>query len=181
MEQASRSPRTFLNSTNKNASLGDCRYDLSAKRGTKRSNDDEITFDNKRTFKGSEGPSYGGKKFSANDRLHSYRKALETKQNQVVKVHTLQNLNESDVTSCARDNNLSEGGFAPAEKVAVEDKGPKSVNSRLKKYKESAFLEASQKCTDNIIIEDTEMDWSPISEEQLQNDVWFFLQKLLVT
>lgn len=134
--------------------------DLFAKRGNKRKSEDQCSFGNKRRPSGNETLATrrvdcGEKKYSANARLVNYRKALEDKQNQFVKVHTMLNVS-SECGVGKPPNNAQASG----------------VNSRLNKYKESALIiDNSVQVDSSGYDEDVEMDWSPVSEEQLLTDV----------
>lgn len=96
MEQSSTSrakliPKKFGSVSNKHHSMPDNNDNFAQNRGLKRKNEDDISVGGKRSFTATPtGGNSPGKKFSANARLSQYRKALESKQNEVVKVHTLQ-------------------------------------------------------------------------------------------
>lgn len=109
------------------------------KKGVKRRNDTDISCGGKKTNNSVHNQSvaststnnYGKSKFSANARLMQYRKKLECKQNQIVKVHTLDRFNKEDYVNGIRDS-------SEAEDVSLEET---NNYDRLKKYKNDLDIE----------------------------------------
>lgn len=196
MEQPSTSrpklvPKRFGTATNRKHLQNNNKDTFDSKRGLKRRNDNEIIFGTKRpcstqvTETTTSSNHCGSRqKFSANARLMQYRKTLETKRNETVKVHTLQKASDGGPVNQIKES-CSESGLvitpttnkSPISiSVNYNNVNNKSISDRLKKYKkESAFEETTQN-TDCLRNDDCEMDWSPINEEQLLSDVILALE-----
>lgn len=151
------------------------------KRSSKRRNDDQIIAGGKRPVIAFETQNVmnnsSGNKYSANTRLQRYRKTLEAKQNQVVKVHTLQSPSK-DANRVKEHNQVDEG-----VKEASSTKWMLGLrNSRYETAnKGNALFENIQMDTVNQSISSeencVEMDWSPINEQDLLTDVRFSINK----
>lgn len=170
MEQSSASrpklvPRKFFSASIRNYSVFNNSNDsTSPKRGLKRKNDSNISCGSKRPFKNdsavqnhASSSNYETNKFSANTRLLQYRKSLENKQNEIVKVHTLQNATADD--TCHKN---------PAGSMiqipAKQSCSGKSVNERFQKFKEIAerVLSSNQNTFSNTVSEN--FDGSSVNE-----------------
>lgn len=159
MEQASTSrPKLIRGKFNKisNKIHDNNNDDFPQNRGCKRKNSDSVSVGGKKQFietiHAGGSNNRGGNKFSANARLMQYRKILDNKKNEVVKVHTLQkaSLHENrteTVNQCSRE--ATEGCFrektppVPAQKSSIsrrlivstkEDCRPKTHTPLINSY-----------------------------------------------
>lgn len=137
MEQPSTSrpkliPRKFNASSHRiqSAHYNNNNDDFPQSRGFKRKNTEEISAGGKQQFTErihtGGGNICGGNKYSANARLMQYRKVLESKKNELVKVHTLLKPSET-VNQCSKE--VTEGCFKGNTQPVPPQKS--SINRRL--------------------------------------------------
>lgn len=105
------------------------------------------------------------KKFSANERLKSYRKTLEKRQNEVVKVHQV-NTEYHQPTSPTKIN-LNKT-FPVANRL-------RKPGTSILKLDSSSRLNLSESNINKVNeIDDFEMEWSPIEETTIITDVFIY-------
>lgn len=106
------------------------------------------------------------KKFSANDRLKCYRKTLEKRQNEIVKVHQI-NIEYNEPASPVKTQ-LN-------RTFPLQNRQKKSGTSILKLDSNKKLNLSESNIANTIDIEeDFQMEWSPIEETTIISDVCIF-------